>query len=161
MQKIDAALLIIRVSFGCSMAFHGYNKVVSGLEGTAGWFQSIGMKWPRTQARIAAFTEIVAGALLAVGLLTPLAAMSFISLMIVAIMTVHWKVGYFIFLPNGGWEYCASIVAVASALCVSGPGGFSIDNVLGLSTDISWVGVPVAAILALCHLAISYRPSSK
>ena len=36
-----------------------------------------------------------------------------IGVMIVAIVVEHWKVGFFIFKPNQGWEYCASIAIAA------------------------------------------------
>ena len=55
--------------FGVGLAAHGYNKIFGGgkLKGTAGWFGSIGMKWPKWQARLAAATEIGAGLLFAAG----------------------------------------------------------------------------------------------
>ena len=163
MNKLDAASLILRVGFGLSMMAHGWNKVFSpsGVRGTAGWFESIGMRWPRLQARIAAGTELIAGLLLTVGLLTGLASMAFISLMIVAIATVHWKVGYFIFLPNGGWEYCAAIAVAATALSILGPGSFSLDNLFGIDSTIGTFAFPVGVLVAVCHLAICYRPTSQ
>ena len=162
MEKIDFALLILRVGFGFSMVAHGWNKVFSpsGLSGTAGWFSSIGMKWPSLQARIAAGSEIIAGLLMSVGLFTGVASMMFVSLMMVAIVTVHWKVGYFIFLPNGGWEYCAAIMVTASALSISGPGELSLDSVLGLPTQYGVAAFPLGLLLAVCHLTISFRPNS-
>jgi putative oxidoreductase len=162
MEKIDISLFILRVGFGLSMVAHGWNKVFSpsGLSGTAGWFNSIGMKWPALQARVAASTEIVAGLLMTVGLFTGAASLAFVSLMVVAIVTVHWKVGYFIFLPNGGWEYCAAIMLTATALSISGPGDASLDIVLGLPTGYGIVAFPFGLLLAVCHLTISFRPSS-
>ena len=74
------------------------------------------MRWPRWQARLAATTEVGAGVLLAVGLLTPLAAAGVIGVMIVAIVVAHWKVGFFIFKEGQGWEYCASIAVAAGSV---------------------------------------------
>jgi putative oxidoreductase len=144
------------------MVAHGWNKVFSpsGLSGTAGWFNSIGMKWPALQARVAASTEIVAGLLMTIGLFAGAASLAFVSLMVVAIVTVHWKVGYFIFLPNGGWEYCAAIMLTATALSISGPGDASLDIVLGLPTGYGIAAFPFGLLLAVCHLTISFRPSS-
>lgn len=161
MSRFDVAVLLLRVSFGLSMTYHGINKVRrNGLSGTSSWFASIGMKMPRLQAKAAASTEIIAGLLLAVGLLTPLASTMFVSLMVVAIWTVHWKVGYFIFLPNGGWEYCASIIVVASAIGIVGPGQMSLDDVFGLSSSWGIVAFPFGVLAAMCHLALSYRPNN-
>lgn len=162
MQKVDFGILILRIAFGVSMMCHGWNKLFSpsGLKGTAGWFSAIGMKWPKLQARVACGTELLAGALLAIGLLTGPSATTFIALMIVAIITVHARVGYFIFLPNGGWEYCASIIAVSTAISVMGPGKYSLDHAWGLTSDLSVWALPVGVLAALCHVAISYRPAS-
>jgi putative oxidoreductase len=116
------------------------------------------MKWPRTQAITAASTEIVGGLLLLVGLATPLACVMFVSLMVVAIWTVHWKIGYFIFLPNGGWEYCAAIVVVATSIGILGPGEISLDATFGVSDSLGIFALPIGIIFAVCHLALTYRP---
>ena len=160
MDRTDLALLVIRSVFGVFMLLHGVNKIRSGLDGTAGWFGSIGMRRPALQARTAAWTEIAAGALFAVGLLTPLAAAAIISLMCVAIITVHLKVGFFIFLPGGGWEYCASIAAVAAAVAVAGPGRASLDDLLGWTTNplVGGLAIVVGLAVAAGHLALSWRP---
>ena len=122
MKQFDAGLLLLRTVFGLFLFYHGYNKFFGpgGLAGTARWFDSIGMRWPRWQARLAATTEVGSGVLLALGLLTPLAAAGMIGVMTVAIVVAHWKVGFFIFKPNQGWEYCASI-AVAPLGFQPGP----------------------------------------
>ena len=60
--------------------------------------------------------------LIALGLLTPLAAAGMIGIMVVAIVVAHWKVGFFIFKPNQGWEYCASIAVAAFCIATIGPG---------------------------------------
>ena len=53
---IDTGLLILRVVLGLTMAAHGYNKFFGkgGLAGTAGWFDSMGMKPGMFHARVAA-----------------------------------------------------------------------------------------------------------
>lgn len=163
MHQPDLALLLLRGVFGVFLAYHGYNKVFggNGLQGTAGWFGSIGMKWPLWQARAAAATEIGAGLLFAAGLLTPFAAAGIVAVMIVAIWTVHWQVGFFVFRPNQGWEYCASIAVVAFVVGMTGAGEWSLDHALDLHLD-GWWGAIVAGGLgvgaALAQLALCYRP---
>ena len=158
MESLDLGLLVLRIGFGASMFAHGWNKIHSGIAGTAGWFTSIGFRWPRVQARTASFSEMAAGMLLVTGLLTPLACAVFIALMTVAIVTVHARVGYFIFLPNGGWEYCASIIVASAALSLTGPGELSLDSAWSLPAGPPLLAVPVGLVLALCHLSLSYRP---
>ncbi len=163
MNQLDAGVLTLRVVFGLFFAYHGYNKFFGpgGLDGTTGWFAAIGMRWPRWQARLAATTEVGSGVLLAAGLLTPLAAAGMIGVMIVAIVVAHWKVGFFIFKPNQGWEYCASIAVVAFVIGVTGPGRWSLDHAVGVNWR-GWAGALTAAVAgiggAVAQLGISYRP---
>lgn len=162
-DQLNFGILVIRVVFGLFLVAHGYNKVFGGggLAGTAGWFASMGMKWPKWQARLAAATEIGAGVLFALGLLTPLAAAGMVSLMIVAIVTVHGKVGFFIFKPGGGWEYCASIIAAAFAIGAMGAGEWSLDHAFEIEFT-QWSGALIAGgvgiVGAALQLASSYRP---
>lgn len=161
--QLDAASFLLRVVFGLFLAYHGWNKVFggNGLRGTASWFGSIGMRWPMLQARAAAGTEMGAGVLFAAGLLTPFAASGMVAVMLVAIVVAHWKVGFFIFLPDQGWEYCASIAVVAVAVAVLGPGRWSLDHAVGIHLD-GWSGGLIAAGLgitaAVAQLAVCYRP---
>ncbi|HEY6648683.1 MAG TPA: DoxX family protein, partial [Mycobacterium sp.] len=94
---IDTGLLILRVVLGLTMAAHGYNKFFGpgGLKGTAGWFDSMGMKPGMFHARVAATTEMSAGLGVAAGLLTPVPAAGFVALMLVAAWTVHRPNGFF------------------------------------------------------------------
>jgi putative oxidoreductase len=162
-DQLNLGLLVLRLCLGLFMAYHGYNKVFGpgGLSGTTGWFGSMGFKFPAVQAKVAAGTEIGAGLLLATGLLTPLAAAGLVGLMTVAIITVHWKVGFFIFKPNQGWEYCGTIALAAFAVGVMGPGEWSLDNAIDFHLD-GWGGALVAGLLgvggALAQLAAFYRP---
>lgn len=162
-DQLNLGLLLLRLCLGLFLAYHGYNKVFGGggLAGTAGWFGSIGMKWPKWQARAAATTEIGAGVMLAAGLLTPLASAGVIGIMVVAIVVAHAKVGFFVFLPNQGWEYCATIAIGAAAVGIIGPGDWSIDNAIDFILE-SWAGAVVAVGVGLAGAALqlvtSYRP---
>ena len=162
-DQFNAAMLIIRLTLGLFVAAHGYNKVFGGggLAGTARWFDSIGMRWPKLQAGLAATTELSAGLLFAAGLLTPLAAAALIALMLVAIVVAHRRNGFFIFNKDQGWEYCAMIALVAFAVAMVGPGEWSLDNAVGFGVN-GWNGALIAGVLgvggAAVQLASSYRP---
>lgn len=164
-DQMNTGLLLLRLCLGLFLAYHGVNKIFgpNGLSGTAAWFSSIGFKWPSAQARIAALTEIGAGLLFAIGLLTSVAAAGIIGIMIVAIVVAHWKVGFFVFHPGQGWEYCATIAVGALAVGMIGPGDFSVDNIIDFVPS-GWT--PLALSLgigfgsALAQLLICYRPSN-
>lgn len=163
LDHVNLALLVVRLFFGVGLAAHGYNKVFGGggLAGTAGWFGSIGMRWPQLQARMAAGTEIGAGLLFAAGLLTPFAAAGVIGLMVVAGWSVHRHNGFFI--VKSGWEFTAAYAVIAWAVGSIGAGRFSLDNAFDISFN-GWSGALIAGLLGvgagIAQLAVCYRPSS-
>jgi putative oxidoreductase len=62
------------------------------------------------------------------GLLTALAALVLSVVMIVAIVKVHLKNGFFA--ASGGYEFNLVLIAVAVALLLAGSGAYSIDAAL-------------------------------
>ena len=108
------------------MAAHGHGKFFKGgkIAGTAGWFDSMGMRPGKVHAVLAASTEVGAGLALACGLLTPLAAAGFVSLMIVAGYTVHRSNGFFI--VKQGWEYNMVLAVIPVGIALIGPGRWSL-----------------------------------
>ncbi len=167
---IDTGLLILRVVLGLTMAAHGYNKFFGpgGLGGTAGWFDSMGMKPGMFHARVAATTEMSAGIGLAVGLLTPIPAAGFVALMFVAAWTVHRPNGFFI--VKEGWEYNLVLSVTAVVVATIGAGKFSLDYLLFHTTGFydllhGWWGLVIAVVLGLGggigQLAIFWRPPAK
>ncbi|GAA2773340.1 DoxX family protein [Mycolicibacterium pallens] len=170
MTAYSVGLLILRVVLGVTMAAHGYNKFFGGgrIKGTAGWFESIGMKPGTFHARVAASTEMAAGIGLALGLLTPIPAAGFVALMLVAAWTVHRHNGFFI--VKEGWEYNLILATAAVAIAATGAGRFSLDYLLFHGTDVyhylrGWWGLLIAVVLGLAggigQLAIFYRPPAK
>jgi putative oxidoreductase len=115
--------------FGPLIFTHGYRKIFRGakLAGTAGWFDSIGMKPGRLNALAAASTELCVGALLVFVLVTPLACAGLLALMLVAIVTVHRKNSFMITNRGGGIEYCLGLSVRALALGTFGAGRYSLD----------------------------------
>lgn len=161
---LNLALLLIRVVVGITLAAHGYNKFFGGgrIPGTASWFDSMGMKPNgRVHAILAASTEMGAGILFALGLLTPLAAAGFVGLMVVAAWTVHRHNGFFI--VKEGWEYNMVLAVVAVGIAVIGPGEYSLDWALGLDFSFApTIAFVMSAVLGLAGgiglLALCYRP---
>jgi putative oxidoreductase len=158
----DFGLLVLRLALGLMLMAHGYNKVKGGLDGTGRWFESLGMHPGWFHARLAAGTELGAGLLFAVGLLTPAAAAGIIGVMLVAALTDHRGKGFFIFRKEQGWEYVMIIGVAAFAVACIGAGTASIDHAVGLDVE-GWWGAGIAGIggvgAAALVLALCYRPA--
>lgn len=163
-DAISVGLLILRVVTGLTLAAHGYNKFFGGgrIPGTAGWFDSMGMRPNgRVHAILAASTELGSGLLFAAGLLTPLAGAGMVGLMVVAGWTVHRDNGFFI--VKSGWEYNLILAVVAIGVATIGPGKYSLDWVIGLEPAFDPnVGLAVSAGLGVVAgvglLLACYRP---
>ena len=163
----DIASLVLRVSVGGTLIAHGWNHAFGGgrIEGTAGWFESLGLRPGRLHALMATATEIGAGLLL-LGLLTPLAAAGAVGTMAVAFVIAHLPNGFFIFRPGQGYEYVLTIIMVACALGALGGGAVSLDRALGISGELSgWTGLAITALAgglgAALLLAVFWRPGGK
>src|ERR1700743_928413 len=146
----DVGLRILRVVLGLTLAAHGFNKFFGGarIRGPAAWFESIGMKYGTFQAVIAATTEVSAGLGLAAGLLTPIPAAGFVSLMLVAAWTVHRPNGFFI--VKEGWEYNLVLAVSAVAVATIGPGKLSLDYLIfGENWMDGWPGLLISVGLGL------------
>jgi putative oxidoreductase len=163
MTNADIAALLLRAALGVILIAHGRNHGwgEGGLAGTAGWFESIGLRPARLHAAVSAYMEVAAGAALLLGLLVPFAAAAGVGVMTVAFVTVHRANGFFIFGEGEGYEYVGLVAFSLVALSVLGSGKVSIDRALGFTPDGGWVGLAVAAAGvggAGLMLATSWRP---
>lgn len=165
MDGLNLGALLLRVILGVVMFAHGYNHVFNGgkLAGVARWFASLGFKAPRLQAANASFTELGVAPLLALGLLTPLAAAGVVGTMSVALVANHYKNGFFIFRKGEGYEYVLTLLIGALALAALGGGEWSIDRSLKLADNLQgWTGLVIAVAAggggALLTLALFWRP---
>jgi len=165
LSAINLALVLLRVTLGGMIVAHGMNKIFGGgkIAGTAGWFDSIGMRPGLPNAWAAALTEIGSGLLLIAGFLTPLACAGLTALMVVAIITVHRKNGFFVFNSGQGIEYNLVIAVAAIALGGLGAGQWSLDHVTKIWSVTPATGLAIAALLGigggLLQLAAFFRPS--
>ena len=162
-DAVSLGLLVMRVCAGVAMAAHGYQKFFKGgkIAGTAGWFDSMGMRPGKLNAYLAAGTEVGAGLLFAAGLLTPFAAMAIVALMFVAGYTVHWENGFMS--VNNGIELNFIYAILAVGVATIGAGQYSIDFGLEIIEDLDgWTGLLIAAVggvgAAGAQLAVFYRP---
>jgi putative oxidoreductase len=165
MVSADIAALLLRLIVGFTMMAHGWNHAFGGgkLAGTGRWFESIGIRPGRVHALTATVTELGAGLLLVLGLLTPLAAAGVVGTMMVALVANHLKNGFFIFRPGEGYEYVAMLIVVACAIGTLGGGRASLDDAVGFSVN-GWDGLALTAGAgaagAAMLLAACWRPGS-
>ena len=94
----------------------------------------------------ASITEIGAGALLVLGLLTSFGGAGVVGVMLVAWITNHLRNGFFIFRPGEGWEYVMVLTMSGFLLATVGPGGWSVDKAAGLTSLWGWTGLWIALI---------------
>jgi putative oxidoreductase len=164
---MDIGLLLLRLAVGLTLAAHGAQKLFSwfgglGLEKTGQGMEALGFVPGRRHAFMAGLTETGGGLLLALGLLTPLAATAVLAVMLVAAVSVHVRQGFFI--TSGGYEYTLLLAIAGLSVAFTGPGALSLDARLGL--DLSgplWGAGALAAGVAgaTVQLAGRHRPQAE
>jgi putative oxidoreductase len=149
-DQINVGLLILRVAVGATMIAHGVNHVWRGgkIAGTGRWFESLGMKPGVLHAWLASGTELVAGGMLVVGLLTPFAAGACAGVMLVALVVNHRKNGFFIFRPGEGYEYVMNLAVACFAIACLGAGEWSLDEAFDTHFE-GWWGLGTALVVGV------------
>jgi putative oxidoreductase len=130
---VKLGALLIRGVVGPLFIGHGTQKLFGwfgghGVEGTAGYFESLGLRPGQRHARSAGAAEAGGGLLLTLGLLTPVGAATIIGTMATAIRKAHAENGPWV--TNGGYEYNLVLIAAMTALAENGPGPLSADRTL-------------------------------
>lgn len=146
---MNLGLLLLRLIVGLTLAAHGAEKLFGwfsgpGLNGTGQFLAMLGFPPGRRHALMAGLGETGGGLFLALGLITPLASAAIISVMLVAIVSVHIKNGFFS--QNGGYEYNLILSAATLAIAFTGPGSLSVDALVGYSVGGAFWGL--AALVA-------------
>ena len=116
-------LLVLRAGAGAILTGYGYQKVFGGLSQYAGYVHSLGM--PAWLGYVSAFTELLGGIAIILGVVTRLASFGLLINMAVATKA---KMGGAHFLASGaGWEFPLLLAAVFLALLCFGAGPISLD----------------------------------
>jgi putative oxidoreductase len=128
-------VLIVRLVVGGLLAGHGAQKLFgwfggAGIEGTAGWMESMRLRPGTAWARLAGGSELGGGLLTALGFLNPLGPIAAMGAMSMAWAKVH--LGNPVWSTKGGAELPLTNIAVLSALTVAGPGRLSLDSLFGI-----------------------------
>ena len=125
----DLGLLVLRFALGGLFLVHGAQKLFGafggpGPEGFAQALTKMGFQQSATLSLVTGGTELGAGALLVLGLFTPLAAAGILGVMANA---VALKLGGSFFNTDGGYEFEAVLGAMALGLMFTGPGRVALD----------------------------------
>ncbi|HLS79338.1 MAG TPA: DoxX family membrane protein [Nocardia sp.] len=159
---LDLGLLVLRVVVGATFLYHGLQKATgwfhgSGLDGTRDMMAEGGWDHPTLSTILLVVGEIGGGALLILGLATPLAAGAVLAVILNA---WAWKQGM---LPGfqfnssvpTGVEIDTILAGAAVAIILTGPGRLSLDRGRGWATR-PFVGSFTALLLAVVAAGLTY-----
>jgi len=126
-KNLDLGLLILRLSLGGLMLFHGIAKVMHGIGGIQGMLSSKGL--PSFLAYGVYVGEVIVPILLILGFRTRIAALIFAFNMFVAMLLAH-SGDIFSLSKHGGWavELIALFLFGAIALFFTGGGKYGLSN---------------------------------
>ena len=124
--RVNLGLLILRVTLGVLMLFHGFSKMINGLEGIKGMLESYGLLSIIAYGVI--IGEVLVPILLIVGFRTRIAALIYAINMLIAVMLVHIN-DIFTLSTTGGWslELQGLYFFGALALFFTGAGKFAVS----------------------------------
>src|SRR4051795_9793525 len=144
---MDLGRTALRFVIGPLFVGHGTQKLFGwfgghGLDGTGGFFESLGLKPGKRNAIAAGVAEAGGGALLASGVALPLAGAAITGTMTTAIRHVHGSKGPWT--TDGGWEYNAILIGATLAV---------VEDYCGLGWALGAGAAGVAGSIAASQLA--------
>jgi len=121
-------ITVLRVVVGIIFFMHGWQKLtVFHLAGVTGMLGGMGVPLPNIAAPVLITAELIGGALLIIGLFTRWAALLNAFDMLVAILLVHLKNGFF---NPKGVELPLALLAATICLALAGPGAAAVDAIM-------------------------------
>ncbi|MBF6191021.1 DoxX family protein [Nocardia sp. CDC186] len=152
---LDLGLLLLRLVVGATFLYHGLQKLTGwfhgpGLDGTRDMMERGGWDHPSVSAILVTAGEVGGGALLILGLFTPLAAGAVLAVILDA---WAWKQGMapgFQYKAGpGAVEFESVLAGVSAAIILTGPGRLSFDRSRG------WAIRPAAGSFVILLLAVA------
>ena len=114
----DAGLLSVRLGLAAVFITHGAMKLAS-VAGVMAMFVKFGM--PGWLGVVVGIIELLGGAAMLLGAYTRYAGYALAAVMVGAILTMKWKMGF-----TGGWEFEFTLLAAAIGMAWMGPGEYSV-----------------------------------
>ncbi|HEU4325954.1 MAG TPA: DoxX family protein [Roseiflexaceae bacterium] len=121
-------ITVLRIVVGIVFAAHGWQKLGGGVEGTAGFFGSLGIPLPQVAAVVVIALELLGGIALILGLGTRYVAALLAFNMLVAMLLVHLSNGFFA--GDGGVEFVLTLMAACVTLALTGAGAYALDDLV-------------------------------
>ncbi|CAM3270411.1 hypothetical protein BST27_21760 [Mycobacterium intermedium] len=131
----DFGLLILRLGLGAVLIAHGLQKLFgwwggSGVHTFQNALTDVGYQHADILAYVSAGGETVAGLLLVLGLFTPIAAagaLAFLLNGLLATVSAQPRSHTFAYFLPDGHEYQISLIVLAAAIILAGPGRYGLD----------------------------------
>ena len=120
----------MRIVVGAILLAHGWLKVGTfGVAGVSGMMAKNGLE-PATAFAVAAMVLETIGAIcIIIGLFTRFFAAALAIELLIGLIAVHLKAGFFV--NNGGFEYILLLGIVMFAVAIRGGGPYSVDHAIG------------------------------
>ena len=127
-KTLDLGLFLIRLMLGVVFVYHGGQKLFGiwggyGIEGTAGFFEQIGIPFPTVSVVMAGGAEFFGGLALIAGVASRIAGLLLAVTMLVAAFSAH---GGAFGAQNDGMEYPLTLAVCAAALALTGSGALAL-----------------------------------
>lgn len=123
----DIGILIVRIALGGIIFFHGFHKLLHGIDETTQILASGGIPAPGLLAYFVYVSEVLAPVLIVLGVFTRLSALTIVVTLITILIVLPFPVG----LDEHGAMNIESqlyFLALSAALFFTGPGRYSVKQ---------------------------------
>ncbi len=129
----DLALLVARVGLGAILVMHGWRRwQEQGLQQQVDYLGQFGTPYPTVAAWGGVLLELIGGAFLIVGALTPLVALALLVEQVLIVCYTNWYKGPYLLDAQGqylgGYEHNVALGLLALLFVVFGAGRIAVDQ---------------------------------